>query len=114
MSTNVIAEITITKASRGHYEWSLFTAGTGNEAGANHGTHRDLNGAIWSAVAELRRDDQRSGAIAIYSLDGKSVARVPLWAVPGYDHLEWEPAAVAIDLERTVTDFEPTLVDHVR
>lgn len=106
MQNNVTAEITITRVTSGFLS-SLFIAGLPVVQTDSHKTSTE---AVWRAVDAIRADDQRTGVVAIYHHDGHLVAHAPLWAVPAYDHLDWEPRAVPIDLATNPFTDEPTLV----
>ena len=89
------------------FAWTAFVPGIRadkSKGGVGHAP--SATEAVWRAVDSIRSEDDRlSGLVEIFSLDGESVARAPLWAVPQFDLLEWEPAAVPIGL---ATDAEPT------
>lgn len=87
--TTVVAEISIRQVDHGWFTWAVFSPGKDCHAQEGHGTSGTE--ALYRAVDMVRGGDSPlSGALAIYAPTGK-VARAPLWAVPPFEMLSWEP-----------------------
>lgn len=102
---DVVAEIAVTGSDREGYVWTMRTP-TGDVIGDRWPTPTE---AVWRAVDEIRGDDTASGCVIVFAADGERAAAVPLWAVPAYEHLPWEPTIEPIDLRRQTIDLEAAL-----
>ncbi len=90
----VVAEISVRRTDVG-FGWSM----TSHAAGDRVGVAGSASEAVWLAVDHLRSDDSpMRGVIAVYSTDGHSVAHAPLWAVPQYEHLDWQAHQAGVEL----------------
>lgn len=100
METKIVAEISIT-TSGARFGWRVHAPGsitdewTGSESGGTE--------AVWRALDAIRSEDSLPGGmVAVYHHDRQRVAYAPVWCVPQYQLLRWEPVlrheAVQIEL----------------
>lgn len=94
MRLPITAEIHLTRTSTLLVSWRASIPG--RSAVDHHGVCRTPTEAVWRAVDAIRADDSVCGTIEIHSLGGDRVARVPMWAVPSYDQLQWQTVGVDV------------------
>lgn len=97
VNPGVVAEISVHRVINcAGFGWSLLTVDQALPRELVGGMALTATEAVWLAVDALRDaqpviGDGHGGSVAVYSVDGESVATAPLYAVPQYELLRWRP-----------------------